>query len=207
MSIYYYCYELKCSRYIKKYCECMYSPYIYQPVNYYILIVIRFPVIYRMNLNKILTIYNFHISDKDLVIEYMYPNYNNILLEYILMQVSAPIISKIIIFMTIIVFELRYESYIYGIIIIISMAIFQYNNSKPIIAMHVTVTHTHRYLAVQHHFPVKNKSTELHFQHMNINISYIYMSTLYTPTILNSELNYLMILVNLILLSKICYYK
>ena len=32
------------------------------------------------------------------------------------------------------------------------------------------------------------------------------MSTLYTPTILNSELNYLMILVNLILLSKICYY-
>ena len=41
-------------------------------------------------------------------------------------------------------------------------------------------------------------------------ISYIllllYMSTLYTPTILNSELNYLMILVNLIILSKICYY-
>ena len=32
------------------------------------------------------------------------------------------------------------------------------------------------------------------------------MSTLYTPTILNSELNYLMILVNLILLCKICYY-
>ena len=149
------------------------SQYIYQAVNYYILIAIRFPVIYCMNLNKILTVYNFHISNKDLVIEYMYPIYNSIFLEYIHMQVSAPIITKIIIFMTIIVFEQRYESYIYRIIIIISMVIFQYNNSKPIIAMHVTGTHTHRYLAVQHHFPVKNKSTKLHFQHMNINISYI----------------------------------
>ena len=32
------------------------------------------------------------------------------------------------------------------------------------------------------------------------------MSTLYTPTILNSELNYLLMLGNLMLLSKICYY-
>ena len=78
------------------------------------------------------------------------------------MQVYAPIITKNIILMTIIVFELRYESYIFRIIII-SLAIFQYNNSKPIIAMHVTGTHTHRYLAVQHHFSVKNKSTELYF--------------------------------------------
>ena len=133
---------------------------------------IRFPIIYCMNLNKILTVYNFHISDKDLVIEYMYLNYNSILLEYVCIQIYAPIITKIIIFMTIIVFELHYESYVYGIMII-SMAIFQYNNSKPIIAMHVTGSHTHRYLAAQHHFLVKNKSTELHFQHMNINISYI----------------------------------
>ena len=151
------------------------SIYIYQAVNYYILIAIRFPVVYRMNLNKILTVYNFHISDKELAIEYTYPGpiYNSILLEYVCIQIYAPINTKIIIFMTIIVFELRYESYIYGIMIIISMAIFQYNNSKPIIAMHVTGTHTPRYLAAQHHFPVKNKSTVLHFQHMNINISYI----------------------------------
>ena len=161
--------------YKKTHCECMFSQYIYQAVNYYIFIAIRFPVIYRMNLNKILTVYNFHISDKDLVIEYMYPwpIYNSILLEYVCIQIYAPIITKIIIFMTILVFELRYKSYIYGIIIIISMAIFQYNNSKPTISMHVTGTHTHRYLAAQHYFPVKNKSTVLHFQHMNINISYI----------------------------------
>ena len=94
----------------KKHCECMFSQYIYQAVNYYILILviaIRFPVIYCMNLNKILTVYNFHISNKDLVIEYMYPIYNNsILLEYVCIQIYAPIITKIIIFMTIIVFEL-----------------------------------------------------------------------------------------------------
>ena len=59
----------------------MLSQYIYQPVNYYILIAIRCPVIYRINLNKILTVYNFHSSDKDLVIEYMYPNYNSILVH------------------------------------------------------------------------------------------------------------------------------
>ena len=159
----------------KKHCECMFYQYIYQAVNYYILIAIRFPVIYCMNRNKILTVYNFHISDKDLAIEYMYPGpiYNSILLEYIRIQIYAPSITKIIIFMTIIVFELRYESYIYGIMIIISKTIFQYNNSKPIIAMHVTGIHTHLYFAAQQHFLVKNKSTELHFQHMNINISYI----------------------------------
>ena len=133
------------------------------------------PVLLVMSIQiffKILTVYNFHISNKDLVIEYMYPIYNSILLEYVCIQIYAPIITKIIIFMTIIVFKLRYESCIYGIIIIISMAIFQYNNRKPTIAMHVTRTHTHN-MAAQHYFPVKNKSPVLHFQHMNINISYI----------------------------------
>ena len=50
------------------------------------------------------------------------------------------------------------------------MAIFQYNNSKPIIAMHVTGTHTHRYLVDKHHFPVKNKSTELHRVHTTLSL-------------------------------------
>ena len=206
MSIFCYCYELKCSRYIKKCCECMYSQYICQPDNYYILTAIRFAVIYCINPYKILAVYNFHILDKDLVMEYMYLNYNCVLLEYVCMQRYTPIITKNIIFMTVINFELRYESYIYGIIIIMFMAMSQNNNSKPIISTHVTSTHTYLYLAVQPHFVVKNKSFELHFKHIIMHINIRYTSTLYTPTILNSQLNYLLMLVNLMLLSKICYY-
>ena len=89
--------------------------------------------------------------------EYMYLSYNSFLLEYVCMQIYAPIITKIIIFMTVINYELRYESCIYGMIIIMFMAMSQNSNSKPIIYMHVTSTHTYLYLAVQPHFLVKKQ--------------------------------------------------